>query len=85
MVSTPAAPAVPETSGIEISAPTPGNIVRVEVTVGDTIAKEQTLLVMEAMKMESQIKSPQDGVVQAIHVQSGNTVQTGDTLITLRG
>jgi biotin carboxyl carrier protein len=55
------------------------------VEVGDTIAKEQTLLVMEAMKMESEVKSPQAGVVQAVNVQAGNTVQTGDALLTLRG
>ena len=74
-----------QTSGIDIPAPTPGNIVRLEVEVGDTITKEQTLLVMEAMKMESEVKSPQAGIVQAVHVQAGNTVQTGDALLTLRG
>ena len=79
------APIATLTSGIDIPAPTPGNIVRLEVDVGDTIAKEQTLLVMEAMKMESEVKSPQAGVVQAVHVQAGNTVQTGDALLTLRG
>jgi pyruvate carboxylase subunit B len=82
LVSTPIAP---QTSGIDIPAPTPGNIVRLEVEVGDTISKEQTLLVMEAMKMESEVKSPQVGVVQAVHVKAGNTVQTGDALLTLRG
>ena len=46
-------------SAIEIPAPTPGNIVRVEVAVGDNITKDQVLLVMEAMKMESEVKSPQ--------------------------
>jgi len=82
LVSTPIAP---QTSGIDIPAPTPGNIVRLEVEVGDTIYNEQTLLVMEAMKMESEVKSPQAGVVQAVHVKAGNTVQTGDALLTLRG
>ena len=76
-------PIVPQTSGIEIPAPTPGNIVRLEVEVGDTISKEQTLLVMEAMKMESEVKSPQAGKVLTIHVQAGNTVQSRDTLLTL--
>ena len=71
--------------GIDISAPTPGNIVRLQVEVGDTIYKEQTLLVMEAMKMESEVKSSHAGVVQAVHVKAGNTVQTGDALLTLRG
>ena len=70
-------------SAVEIPAPTPGNIVRVEVAVGDIITKDQVLLVMEAMKMESEVKSPQSGVVQAIHVHAGDTVQTGDVLLTL--
>ena len=56
---------------------------RLEVEVGDTIAKEQTLLVMEAMKMESQVKSPQAGTVQAVFVQVGDTVQAGDALLSL--
>ena len=71
------APIATQTSGIDIPAPTPGNIVRLEVEVGDTISKEQTLLVMEAMKMESEVKSPQAGVIQAVHVKEGTTVQTG--------
>jgi len=70
-------------SAIEIPAPTPGNIVRVEVAVGDNITKDQVLLVMEAMKMESEVKSSQSGFVKAIHVQAGDTVQTGDVLLTL--
>ena len=82
--STPVSPpTATATSAIEILAPTPGNIVRVEVAVGDIITKDQVLLVMEAMKMESEVKSPQSGVLQAIHVQAGDTVQTGDVLLTL--
>jgi len=77
------APIATQTSGINIPAPTPGNIVRLEVEVGDTIAKEQTLLVMEAMKMESEVKSPQAGTVQAVFVQVGDTVQAGDALLSL--
>jgi len=77
------APIATQTSGIDIPAPTPGNIVRLEVEVGDTIAKEQTLLVMEAMKMESEVKSPQAGTVQAVFVQVGDTVQAGDALLSL--
>ena len=70
-------------TAIEIPAPTPGNIVRVEVAVGDKITKDHLLLVMEAMKMESEVKSPQSGIVQTIHVQAGDTVQTGDVMLTL--
>jgi len=70
-------------SAIEIPAPTPGNIVRVEVSIGENIAKDQILLVMEAMKMESEVKSSQSGAVQKIHVKPGDTVQAGDVLLTL--
>jgi len=82
--TTESVPEAPQNSDLDIPAPTPGNIVRLEVADGETVVKEQTLLVMEAMKMESEVKSPQAGVVQAIHVQAGNTVQTGEALITLR-
>ncbi|MBG55811.1 MAG: biotin attachment protein [Deltaproteobacteria bacterium] len=68
---------------IEISAPTPGNIVRVEVAVGEKISKDQVLLVMEAMKMESEVKSSQSGEIKKINVQPGDTVQAGDVLLTL--
>tara|TARA_B100001173_G_C15995427_1_gene550860 strand:- start:932 stop:1798 length:867 start_codon:yes stop_codon:yes gene_type:complete len=78
------APATQQTSGIDIPAPTPGNIVRLEVEVGETITADQTLLVMEAMKMESEVKSPQSGVIQTINVQAGDTVQSGDALLSLK-
>ena len=70
-------------NGIDIPAPTPGNILHLKVELGERVSKNQILLVMEAMKMESDIKSPQTGVVQKIYVNSGDTVKTGDTLITL--
>ena len=70
-------------SSIDIPAPTPGNIVRIEVSVGENILKDQVLLVMEAMKMESEVKSSQSGIVQTIHVKPGDTVQAGDVLIIL--
>ena len=79
-ISSPPASAV---SSIDIPAPTPGNIVRVEVSVGENILKDQVLLVMEAMKMESEVKSSQSGIVQTIHVQPGDTVKAGDVLIIL--
>ncbi len=56
---------------------------RLEVVVGDSVTKDQTLLVMETMKIESEIKSTQAGKVLAIHIQAGNTVQSGDALLTL--
>ncbi len=69
--------------GTEISAPTPGNILNIKVVLGEKVSENQTLLVMEAMKMESEVKSPHSGKIKNIHVNSGDTVKPGDLLITL--
>jgi len=69
--------------GTEISAPTPGNILNLKVVLGEKVAVDQTLLVMEAMKMESEVKSPHPGIVKNIYVNSGDNVKSGDLLITL--
>jgi len=66
-----------------IEAPTPGNIVKVLVEVGSIVAKDQPLLVMEAMKMESEVKSPCAGKILDIHVSNGETVQASDILFTI--
>lgn len=69
--------------GTEISAPTPGNILNLKVVLGEKVSEDQTLLVMEAMKMESEVKSPHSGKIKNIHVNSGDTVKSGDLLITI--
>ncbi len=86
--STPAAtapPAAPEPAGdgTDVEAPTPGNILKILVHVGQTVTRNQALVVMEAMKMESEIKSPVAGRVTELHVAVGDTVQTGDPLMTI--
>jgi biotin carboxyl carrier protein len=64
-----------------IKALMPGRIVRVLVAKGDSVAKGAGLLVLEAMKMENEIQSPADGVVDEIFVESGQTVEGGAELI----
>ncbi len=66
-----------------VEAPTPGNILRLEVKVGEQVSENQTLLVMEAMKMESEIKSPAAGKISELHVSTGDTVQAGKPLLTI--
>lgn len=66
---------------IKMKSPMPGNILDVKVNVGDTIKKNQVLLILEAMKMENEIMSPQDGKVVSIPVTRGTTVNSGDILI----
>lgn len=77
------APAAEVVDGTDIDAPTPGNIVKVLVDVGDEIEKDAPLVVMEAMKMESEVKSPQAGKIVAVHVEAGDTVQTSEALVTI--
>jgi pyruvate carboxylase subunit B len=82
--ATAAAPAAaPAVEGTDVEAPTPGNIVKVLVEVGSTVANNQPLVVMEAMKMESEVKSPCAGKVLAVHVSAGDTVQASDLLFTI--
>jgi acetyl-CoA/propionyl-CoA/long-chain acyl-CoA carboxylase, biotin carboxylase, biotin carboxyl carrier protein len=64
-----------------INAPMQGTIVKVLVSVGDTVAAGQALLVLEAMKMENQISSGSGGTVADVRVQAGESVSTGDVLV----
>jgi len=70
-------------TGTTIVAPIPGTVLRVSVAIGDAVTKGQTLLVLEAMKMENEIMAPSDGVVQLLHVSPGVSVKTGETLAVL--
>ena len=62
-------------------APMPGQIRAVAVSVGDAVKKGQTLLTMEAMKMEIRIQALNDGVVEVVHVEQGQTVEREQILI----
>ena len=68
-------------SGGIIKAPMPGLVVRVQVEVGQRIAAGAPVAVLEAMKMENQLKAPGAGVVRAIHVRPGDAVEKGKGLI----
>ncbi len=64
-----------------IKAPMPGLIVGISVQPGDTVSKGDSVLVLEAMKMENLIKAPGDGIVKAIKVTKGDRVEKGQVLI----
>jgi pyruvate carboxylase subunit B len=70
-------------AGTDVEAPTPGNVVKILVEVGDTVETDSPLVVLEAMKMESEVKSPCAGKVLAVHVSAGDTVQASDPLFTI--
>ena len=74
--------ASPEAAGThEIRAPMPGKVLAVEVEAGDPVAREQGLVVVEAMKMQNELRSPKDGTVAAVRVRAGDSVSAGETLI----
>ena len=67
-----------------LNTPMPGKLIRMDVAVGDTVAKGQVLAVMEAMKMEHSIASPRDGVVSEVFYAVGDQVAEGQALLTLQ-
>ncbi len=66
-----------------IVAQIPGRIVAVNVDVGDSVAKGQTVAVMEAMKMENNVPASKDGIVKEINIQKGSEVATGDVMMVI--
>ena len=70
-----------ELSDSRLSAPMPGNIIRVLVQAGEKVISGQPLLVMEAMKMEHTINAPADGIVEQVFFQTGDLVQNDAELI----
>ncbi|EIX3449231.1 biotin/lipoyl-binding protein, partial [Salmonella enterica] len=83
----PAASSAPATApagpGSPVTAPLAGNIWKVIAAEGQTVAEGDVLLILEAMKMETEIRAAQAGTVRGIAVKSGDAVSVGDTLMTL--
>ena len=73
------------TGSVVIKAPMPGNILKVNVSVGDEVKKGDVLCILEAMKMENEILAPQDGTIASIHVSKGSSVNSGDLLVSMNG
>ena len=69
--------------GAKVTCPLPGTIISLNVKEGDTVAAGQTLLVLEAMKMENNIDAERGGVVKQVLVQAGATVMEGDVLLVI--
>ena len=67
----------------EIRAIIPGRIVAVSVTPGDRVNAGQQLMVVEAMKMQNELRAPRDGVVSRVAVGTGGTIEVGDLLVVL--
>lgn len=78
-----ARPAAAAGAGTAVKAPLPGVILSVNCKVGNTVSANDTIVVLEAMKMENAIKAGRDGKVSAINVSNGQSVLEGDVLVTI--
>ena len=68
-------------SGMKLPAPLPGTITEVKVKEGDTVKSGDTVIVLEAMKMQNNIEAECDGTITSVLVSKGDTVMEGDTLV----
>ena len=69
------------TGPAEVLTPMPGKVIRVDVELGQPVDEGDPLVVVEAMKMENIYKSPRDGVVAAIYVKAGQTLEAGAKML----
>ena len=82
-ISNPQAAPVPIGEGNVVTSPLPGSIFDIKVNVGDAVKSGQVLIVIEAMKMETEIVAPTDGVVVSVLVKKGDAVETDASLVIL--
>lgn len=79
-----ARPAASEKKEVTVTVPMPGLIIEVEVNEGDTVNAGQGLIVVEAMKMQNEIKAPKDGIVKQILVKKGQSVNSREKLMIIQ-
>ncbi|HAS3626815.1 TPA: sodium-extruding oxaloacetate decarboxylase subunit alpha [Vibrio cholerae] len=77
------APVPSAAEGDNLAAPLSGNIWKIHASAGDEVAEGDVLLILEAMKMETEVRAPRAGVISAIEVNEGDAVQVGDALLVL--
>jgi len=67
-----------------ISAPFPAQVLSIKKNIGDNVREGEVLLILEAMKMEIEISSPRDGIIDEILVEEGKRVESGEKLLTVK-
>ena len=67
----------------KVTAPMPGTVVSVKVNVGDKVTKDTVVAILEAMKMENEIFAGVDGTVAGVSASNGDSVNTGDVLVSI--
>lgn len=83
VASTPTPVSTGSEGSAKVTSPMPGNILDIKVNVGDKVEANQCVVVLEAMKMENEIVTPSAGTVASVNVTKGQTVASGDVLITV--
>ena len=82
----PAAPAAAPAVGagsVEVKASVPGKVFKIEAAAGQAVKTGDTIIILEAMKMEIPVVAPQDGTVASINVAVGDAIENGDVLATM--
>ena len=81
-IPTPEAPPPgPSLTGISVTSPLPGSVFSLKVAVGDQVSKGDVVIIMESMKMETEIHATASGTINSIQVQEGQKINTGDNLL----
>lgn len=75
------APGSARSAGGAIRAPMPGTVVKTLVSEGDRVSSGQSVVIVEAMKMENEVRSPIDGVVRSVNVSAGDSVGTTESMV----
>ncbi|MFQ6102721.1 MAG: acetyl-CoA carboxylase biotin carboxyl carrier protein subunit [Candidatus Glassbacteria bacterium] len=73
-----------DTARDKLSSPMPGNVIKVKVKAGDEVKKGTSLVIVEAMKMENEIRAPYDSIVRKVLVKEGEVVDAGAPLVDLK-
>ena len=76
-------PAAASAGGVEISASVPGKVLKIDAPAGTEVASGDTVLTLEAMKMEIPVVAPQGGTIASVNVSVGDAVESGDVLATM--
>ena len=74
---------VPSVGGEPVSAPLAGNVVKVMVKPGQRVSEGESIVILEAMKMETSVSAPSDGTIVEVKIQTGDSCSVGDVLVTL--
>lgn len=69
------------TGDASVKSPMPGIVISIPVAAGDVVQKGDTVIILESMKMENELRAPRDGIVSRIHVEAGATVEKGEMLV----